>query len=348
MSAVFRNILAPIAWAGGTLRLALRPRTGPGAGGRAISTWMGQPATAFAARRIAMALAVGLLLAFGLLTEFREVEQAPIIALNPDLAMWQLGAELGQPDLLALLIMMLAIVVGLARFAGDDLIGRIWVAVILLAATLPLALADLPLALPVAIGLLGLAASSGFKRTQDRIAISVPLITSAAILILGLSFLASGSFDASVSDYLAPLDGAAKLAMIGALILGSFGIPGMPGRLAEGFEDESGSRVAILVAVSIANGYLASAASGLVGSTPPGLGSLFGLLVLATLIQTLRQAWRSERGAGQIAYYWSLSQILLLSTVLAEVSIPGRLVRALRRNCRPFAVVPVPLERQRW
>ena len=340
--------MAPIAWAGGTLRLALRPRTGAGAGGRAISTWMGQPATAFAARRIAMALAVGLLLAFGLLTEFREVEQAPIIALNPDLAMWQLGAELGQPDLLALLIMMLAIVVGLARFAGDDLIGRIWVAVILLAATLPLALADLPLALPVAIGLLGLAASSGFKRTQDRIAISVPLITSAAILILGLSFLASGSFDASVSDYLAPLDGAAKLAMIGALLLGSFAIPGMPGRLAEGFEDESGSRVAILVAVSIANGYLASAASGLVGSPPLGPREPIRALGLgyvdpdASAGVALRKRGRPDR--------------LLLESFADTAPVDGagggfhprELVRAVRGAGRPFAVVPVLLERQRW
>ena len=312
MSAAFRSILAPIASAGGTLKAVFSPQT-----------WMGQPATAFAVRRIAMAVAVGLLLAFWLLEESRQVEQAPIIALNAELAMWQFGAELGQPDLLALLIMALTIVVGLARFAGDDIVGRLWVVAILLVATLPLAMAGLPLALPIALGLLGLAASSAQERSQNGIAISVPLVMSAAILILGLSFLATGSFDTGLSDYLAPLEGAAKLAMIGALLLGSFAIPGMPTRLARDLENGGGNRVAILVAISIANGYLASAASGLGGSPPPGAGILFGLLILGTLIQTLRHAWRSKGGAGQLAYYWSFSQILLISTVLAEVSIPG-------------------------
>ena len=323
MSAAFKSILAPFASAGGTLKVALSPQTWRGAGGRAISKWMGQPATAIAVRRIAMVLAVGLLLAFWLLADFRQVGQAPMIELNANLPVWQFGAELGQPDLLALLVMMLAIVVGLARFAGDDLVGRIWVAAILVAASLPLALADVPLALPVAFGLLALAGSSAQRQSGDGIAIWTPLVMSAAILILGLSFLATGSFDPNLSEYLAPLEEAAKLAMIGALLLSSFAIPGMPGRLAKDLGDGRGGGVAILAAVSIANGFLASAASGLGGSPPLALGIVFGLLILATLIQTLRQAWRSERGAGQVAYYWSLSQILLVSTVLAEVSVPG-------------------------
>ncbi len=323
MSAVFRTILAPIAWAGGAVKTAFSPFRWRGGSGGRISTWMGQPATAFVVRRIAMVLAVAALLAFWLLAEFTQVEQAPIIELNEELAMWQIGSKLVRPDLLVLLIMMLAVVVSLAKFAGDDLVARLWFVTILIAATLLLALAKVPLMLPAAIAVLGLAGSSGFRLAQDRIAISVPLIISAAIMILGLSFLATGSFDTSTSDQLAPLAAAAKLLMIGALLVSSFAIPGMPGRLAEDMDNERGGRVAILVAVSIANGYIANAASGLPGSPAPGLRVLFGLLLLATLIQTLRRAWLARGGSGQIAYYWSLSQILLLSTVLAEVSIPG-------------------------
>lgn len=323
MSANFRSVLAPIASAGGTLKATLSPQTWTEAAGRAISSWLGQPATAIAVRRIAMVLAVGLLLVFWLLADFRQVGQAPMIELNAELAVWQLVANLGPPDLLALLVMMLAIVVGLAKFAGDDLVGRIWIAAMLLAAALPLALADLPLALPMAFGLLALAGSTAQKRSQGGIAISVPLIMSAAILILGLAFLATGSFETGVSDHLAPLEEAAKLAMLGALLIGSFSIPGMPRRLAEDLGNGSGSQVAILAAVSIANGYLASAITGLGGSPPSAIGSLIGLLILVALIQTLRHAWRSDGGAGQLAYYWNLSQILLMATVLAEASIPG-------------------------
>ena len=323
MSATFRSILAPFASAGGTIKSALSPQTWTEATGRAISSWLGRPATAFAVRRIAMVLAVVLMLAFWSLADFRQAGQAPMVELNTELAVWQLVANLGQPDLLALLVTMLAIVVGLAKSAGDDLVGRIWIAAVLLAAALPLALADLPLALPMAFGLLALAGSSAQKRSEDGIAISVPLIMSAAILILGLAFLATGSFETGVSDHLAPLEEAAKLALLGALLVGSFSIPGMSRRLAEDLRNGSGSQVAILAAVSIANGCLASAITGLGGSPPSVIGSLIGLLVLTALVQTLRHAWRSEGGDGQLAYFWSLSQVLLMATVLAGASVPG-------------------------
>ena len=97
MSAVFRIILAPITWAGGAVKTAFSPFTWMGGSGRRISTWMGQPATAFVVRRIAMVLAVTALLAFWLLAEFTQVEQAPIIELNVELAMWQIGSKLVRP-----------------------------------------------------------------------------------------------------------------------------------------------------------------------------------------------------------------------------------------------------------
>lgn len=323
MSAAIRIILAPIIWASGAVRTTLAPFYWIAKSDLRISTWISRPATAFSLRRITMALAVATLLAFWLTTRSAPAEPAPITTLNTKLAMWQIGATLGQPDLLAVLIMALALVVSLARFAGDDLLQRLWLIVTLILTTLLLVLADAPLILPAAIGLIGLAGSNTFSRTRTQVALTVPLIMSSTLLGLGVAVLATSPVDPGLMIYLTPSEAIAKLLIMGTLLVSTFAIPGMAGRLSGDMEGERGGRIAILIALSIANGYMANATSALDGTAAPVLRLLFGLLLLVSLIQTLRRAWLAPTGSGHIAHYWTLSQILLLSAVLAGVSVPG-------------------------